>query len=112
MALHFDTKTPKLLLKSFKSAVDQGQVEAWSYDTDGDFTLAAHEWRRQAWLRPKIIERQELRVYILTPVETRLTTEAYAVYHSAFLEAMLQHCDSLFNKVSVSARAEEGDVVG
>ena len=81
MAIHFKTKTPQKLLATYKKAIDDGHIKTWSYDGDGDFTHTAEQWVRKAWLRPKIIEKQELILYILKPTDANLTTELYAIYH-------------------------------
>ena len=110
MAIHFKTVTPKKLLATYKKAIDDGHIKTWSYDRDGDFTHTADQWIRKAWLRPKIIEGTELRFYILTPKETQMPSQIYAVYHGRFIESMLNHCDSLFTSAEASALAEVGDI--
>lgn len=111
MALKFDTKTPKRLLAAFKKAVDDGHVRTWTYDTDGDFTHSPEQWMRRAWLRPKVIDGVQLKFIILAPIETKLSSEIYAVYHGRFIESMLAHCDTLFTSAVASALPEPDDVV-
>lgn len=111
MAIHFKTKTPKKLLATYKKAVDDGHVDTWQYDGDGDFTHTAEQWIRKAWLRPKVVEGTELVFYILKPTDTKLSTEVYAIYHGRFIETMLAHCDKLFDSASASAMPEDGDTV-
>ncbi len=111
MAIHFKTTTPRKLLATYKKAVDDGHVTTWSYDGDGDFTHTAKQWSGKAWLRPKINGREELVLYILTPLETELTSEVYAIYHGRFIESMLSHCDGLFVDGRASAMPEDGDIV-
>ena len=111
MALHFKTSTPKKLLATYKKLIDDGRVKTWSYDSDGDFTHTAEQWSRKAWLRPKIIEREELVFYILSPKESDLSSAVYAVYHGRFVESLLQHCDKLFSEASATAMPEAGDII-
>ena len=111
MAIHIKTTTPKRLLAAYKKAIDDNHVVTWSYDTDGDFTHCVDQWIRRAWLRPKIVEGEELVLYILCPVETELSKEVYAIYHGRFIESLLTHCDQLFSAASASAMPEDGDVV-
>lgn len=111
MALHFKTATPKKLLATYKKSIDDGHVRTWSYDDDGDFTHTADQWLCKAWLRPKIIEGEELVLYILSPKETDLDSSIYAVYHGRFMESLLRHCDKLFREGYASAMPESGDVV-
>ena len=112
MAIHFKTGTPKKLLAAYKRAIDDGHVTTWSYDGEGDFTHTAEQWSKKAWLRPKIVPREELVLYILAPRETELSSALYAVYHGRFIESMLRHCDKLFVNGYASAMPESGDVVG
>jgi hypothetical protein len=110
MAIYFETKTPKKLLAAYKKAVDDGHVDTWSYDKDGDFTHTAEQWNKQAWLRPKVQEGTALVFHILAPQDTPLSSIIYAVYHGRFIESMLSHCDGLFQQGRASSMPEEGDV--
>ena len=112
MAIHFETKTPRKLLKAFKKAIDDGHVVTWSYDKDGDFTHTPEQWAHKAWLTPKVIENTRLTLTIIVPVDDTLSSEAYAVYHGRFIEAMLAHCDGLFTEGKVSAMPIADDKVG
>lgn len=112
MAIHFETATPKRLLATYRKAIDDGHVQTWIYDSDGDFTHTADQWIKKAWLRPRILERSELTMYILCPRETELSSVLYAIYHGRFVETMLSHCDSLFTAIRVSSLPEEEDIVG
>jgi hypothetical protein len=111
MAIHFETTTPKKLLSAYKKAIDDGHITTWSYDSDGDFTHTAEQWNRRAWLRPKIVERTELVLHILTPKDSSLSTAIYAIYHGRIIESMLRHCDTLFTKGYATSAAEEGDML-
>lgn len=110
MAIYFETKTPKKLLAAYKKAVDDGHVETWSYDEDGDFTHNVDQWKKKAWLRPKVQEGQALAFYILAPKDAQLSSIEYAIYHGRFIESMLAHCDKLFKVGRATAMPEDGDV--
>jgi hypothetical protein len=110
VAIHFESNAPAELLALYKKAIDDGHVRTWAYDKDGDFTHTAEQWIRSAWLRPKVGE-NELVFYILTPKETVMSSQVYAIYHGRFIESMLRHCDSLFVSARASAMAEVGDVI-
>jgi hypothetical protein len=111
MAVRLTTRTPRRLLNSFKRAIDDGHVKTWSYDEDGDFTHTSNELSRRAWFRPKVIENKELTLYILTPTDSKMTTELYASYHARLINALLRRFDGLFERACVSALPEDGDVV-
>jgi hypothetical protein len=111
MAIHFKTATPKKLLAAFKKAIDDGKVVTWSYDADNDFTHTAQQWKARAWLRPTVIEREDLVFTILKPQNSKISSEIYAIYHGRFIESMLVHCDSLFKEAFATALPEDGDIV-
>lgn len=111
MAVHFKTKTPKKLLSAFKAAVDSGQVRTWKYDEDGDFTHTADQWINKAWMRPKIVDGQDLIFHILAPREVPVSSPVYAIYHGRVIESFLSHCDQLFETAYASALPEIMDVV-
>lgn len=110
MAIYFKTKTPKKLLAAYKKAIDDEHVVTWGYDSDGDFTHTAEQWRKKAWLRPKIQENEALALFILAPQDTKLSSEIYAIYHGRFVESMLRHCDDLFIDATCTALPTGGDV--
>jgi hypothetical protein len=111
MAIHFTTTTPKKLLSSFKKAIDDGKVVTWSYDTDGDFTHTAQQWKSLAWLRPKVREGETLILSIIKPQNAKISSEVYAIYHGRFIESMLVHCDSLFTEAMATAFPADDDTV-
>ena len=111
MAIHFITDTPKKLLSSFRQAIDDGKVVTWSYDTDGDFTHTAQQWKSLAWLRPKVKEGEALVFNIIKPQNAKISSEVYAIYHGRFIESMLVHCDSLFKRATATSLPAEGDSV-
>lgn len=111
MAIHFKTRTPRRLLRSYKEAIDDGRVLTWSYDDQGDFTHNPDQWRREAWLRPRVVPEEELVFFILSPNDVDLSSETYAVYHGRFVESMLSHFDRLFSECHISAMPEEGDQI-
>jgi|SRR3989344_8523994 len=112
MSIKFKTNDPNKLLNSFKKAIDDGNIDTWSYDKDGDFThtTSSGQWENKAWLRPKT-RVGELLFIILSPKNTTLTSEVYAVYHGRFVESMLSHCDSLFSNAETSALPADGDTI-
>jgi hypothetical protein len=111
MAIYFETKTPNKLLKTFKKAIDDGHVVTWSCDGDGDFTHTPDQWAHQAWLRPAVTTGKQLSFSILAPTDSKVSSEAYAVYHGRFIESMLAHCDTLFTDARATAMPAGDDKV-
>jgi hypothetical protein len=56
MAVVVKTENPISLLSAIKKAIDQDDIQTWSYDADGDFTHTADQWIRRAWFRPIVRE--------------------------------------------------------
>jgi hypothetical protein len=111
MAIYFKTKTPKKLLAAYKKAIDDGHVTTWAYDSDGDFTHAAEQWNRKAWLRPRVQESEALAMHILGPKDTKVSSILYAIYHGRFVESMLAHCDELFEEANATSMPDDEDVI-
>lgn len=110
MAIIFKTQNPEILLKDFKKKIDDGVIQSWSYDQDGDFTHTPDQWKNKAWLRSKI-RSNELVFFIIKPINQGISSLVYAVYHGRFIESMLAHCDSLFSSANASAFPSENDQI-
>jgi hypothetical protein len=109
MAIIIKTNDPADLLKAIKKSIDEGTIETWSYDTDGDFTHTPPQWFKKAWLRPKQYV-GELRFGILGPKDTKLSAEIYGVYHGRFIEMLLTHFDNKFSIATATAKKTEPDI--
>jgi len=102
MAVVVTTANPSSLLSAIKMAIDNDEVQTWSYDADGDFTHSVEQWARRAWFRPVV--REESLVFNIIPPRTRTVTRAvYGVYHGRLVEMLLNHFDKRFTEVSATA---------
>jgi hypothetical protein len=90
MALIIKTDKPNGLLTAIRKGIDDKTIETWSYDDDGDFTHTPAQWKKKAWLRPKIFE-GELRFGIIKPKGEEPNRTIYGVYHGRFIEMLLIH---------------------
>lgn len=105
------SRNPSALLSEIKVAIDDRRIRTWSYDADGDFTHTAEQWNHEAWLRPVLLASQ-LKMVIVPPSETHISSTIYAIYHGRFVEMVLRHFDStLSGQISVSIQPEAGDQV-
>jgi hypothetical protein len=111
MAITVEAADSKGLLAAIYGAIDDGQVETWTYDEDGDFVhhTADQQWEGQAWLTPS------LKPGVLTlntvPPKTGISGEAYAVYHGRFIEMLLAHFDQDFSVATATALPTDQDRV-
>lgn len=105
MALVINTSKPNALLAAIKNAIDDKQVESWSYNSDGDFTHTPDQWKYQAWLRPIIVP-GVLIFGLLGKKEVKMTKTIYGVYHGRFIEMLLTHFDNDFSSASATAQKD------
>lgn len=50
MAVYIKTEDLDDLLGELKDFTGKDKVDTWSYDSDGDFTHCAEQWKNRAWL--------------------------------------------------------------
>jgi hypothetical protein len=110
MAVIVHASDPSALLEAIRSSIRSGKVVTWSVDSDGDFTHSPQQWRLKAWFRPKIAD-GKIVFRILTPQKTAMNKETYAVYHGRFIEMLLAHFDTEFQRAVSTALPEEGDLI-
>ena len=105
MAIIVNTPNPAQLLAAIKKAIDDGKVDTWAYDADGDFTHWPEQWRYNAWLRP-VIAPGSLIFGLLGKKDTDMTKVVYGVYHGRFIEMLLTHFDDDFSAASATAQKD------
>jgi len=104
MAIQVKTADPQGLLDAIYEAIDEGHIETWTYDEDGDFThdTPDQQWVGKAWLRP--VPGVALLTLNAVPSTEGLSEEAYAVYHGRFIEMLLAHFDEQFSDAKATAQ--------
>ena len=97
MAVRAMTDDAQGLLDEVKKQIDEGDIETWAYDSDGDFSHTAFsgQWKGKAWLRPKV-EKERLRLRIIKPENKKVAREVFAVYQGRFIEMLVKHVPDLF----------------
>lgn len=109
--LYFVADEPPRLLSSIKTAIGEGKIKTWVCDKDGDFTHSAEQWKYKAWLRPRVGD-SSLYFYIVPPKGKSISREVYAIYHGRFIESIMAHLDTQFERATASAMPEGSDHVG
>jgi hypothetical protein len=111
MAIQVTTDNSQELLNSIYAAIDEGNIETWSYDIDRDFfhTTADGQWEGEAWLHPTAVE--DILILNVIPPTKGVSNEAYAVYHGRFIEMLLAHFDRQFSIASATAMPTDEDQV-
>ena len=110
MAVRLFTGGARVLLDEIKKAIDDGQVETWAYDGDGDFTHTTHDrqWEERAWLRPGIRDDRLLLNIIFASNETHKRL-VYGVYHGRFIEMAVTHFPGQFTVAAATANMTKED---
>ena len=95
MAIIVRTNDPNLVLDQLYSSIDEGLIDAWSYDGDKDFSCVG-QWEGKGWFRPVIeAEQSAIKLIIVGRNIIPMTRMEYSVFHGSFLKCIL-------NQVSVS----------
>lgn len=110
MAILVTVADPYGLVAQIKRAIDAGTIVTWAYDSDGDFFHSVPQWRGQAWLRPRVTA-GTLILNTIRPTSSRISKEAYAIYHARFVEMLLAHFDNQFSNALTTALPVEPDNV-
>jgi hypothetical protein len=110
MAVRVFSDNPRGLLTNIKSSIQDGSIETWAVDSDGDFTHSPEQWKNRAWFRP-VIKEDRVVFRILTPKSVTMSRTVYAVYHGRFIEMLLTHFDLRFSHATATALPADGDIV-
>jgi hypothetical protein len=108
MALRAFTDNPQALLDAIKKAIENGEIETWKLDSDGDLTHGSQQWGGRAWMRPKVLE-DRLLFNIIGSTEDKMSRTLYGVYHGRLMQTLLTHFDTKMKTVSATALGTTGD---
>lgn len=90
MAIIIKTNSNKNIVSDIKTKIDQGTIDSWLYDGDGDFTHASEQWGARAWFRASVDD-CNVSFTIIGRKQTKLTIEEYSVYHGKFVSMLMMH---------------------
>lgn len=108
MAIIIKTNNGAAIVQAIKKAIDNKEIETWSYDKDGDFTHTAKQWINKAWFRPRLYQ-GELRFGLLGQKGVDMKKIVYSIYHGHFVEMLLTHFDDQFAVVQTTSQITEPD---
>jgi hypothetical protein len=99
VAVRLFTRDASTLLAAIRAAIDEGQIDTWSYDGDDDFTHTTHDrqWENRAWLRPSPRKDRLLLNIIFASDETQKRL-VYGIYHGRFIEMAVTHFPTKFTE--------------
>jgi hypothetical protein len=104
MALEFIADNPVCLLEVFRANIDNGTITAWRYNAQGQFTLTASRWTRQAWLTP-IIEPDRLRFYMVPVGQHQISRLVFVYYQAHMLETFMLYLFHLYEQSGATSSA-------
>ncbi|CAE6827019.1 hypothetical protein [Paraburkholderia aspalathi] len=102
MTIFAKTADPAALLKSIRKLIDEGKIETWAYDKDGDFYHTPPQWKHKAWLRPYVVT-GGLKLHLIKRKDEALSKTVYGVYHGRFIEMLFTRFDDRCDSVEASA---------
>ena len=89
MAIIVKTKMAQSLVSQLMGEIDNGLLDTWSYDEDGDFTHTG-QWEEKGWFRP-VIHEEDVTFIIMGRRGIPMSKMEYSIYHGRFVEALLNH---------------------
>jgi hypothetical protein len=105
------TDNPSDLLASIDNAINDGTIDLWAVDDDGDYSLTDDDRSEVAWMRPFVESDNEIVFSIIGVDERDMTVAEYAKLHSEFLRMLLNEFDSKFITATVTASSDENDSI-
>ena len=108
MAVYIKTEKANELLGKLRKAIDEDKISTWKYDDDGDFYHSPEQWKYNGWFHP-YTEESYLVFGIIGQKNEDMSTLTYAIYHGRFIEMMLNHFDSEFDKIFASSQKTKYD---
>lgn len=113
MALHIQLVspiTPKKLWGNILEQIDNGIIDTWEIDSDGDLTHTPYQWKGEAWLRHYFVD-SELIFGIVARRDKKMSKVIYGLYHGRFVEMLLTHFDTQIEGIIISSMPEEYDLI-
>jgi len=107
MAMIVTSADPARLLAAIRFAINEGKIDTWRYDQDGDFTHTPAQWVNLAWFKPNI-EFGQITFGIIGNKNIQMTKVVYGVYHGRFTEMLLSHFDGEFQAAKSTAQQQVG----
>jgi hypothetical protein len=108
MSVRAFTNSAAALLAKIRKLIDQGHIDTWEYDHEGDFTHTPSQWEGLAWLRPQP-QSDKLRLVIVKTEDIPRTREVFAIYNGRFIEMLIAHVPDKFTSACASANPADDE---
>lgn len=104
MAIILKVKNPDYIVERIKQKIDEGIIDTWSYDKDGDFTHTG-QWKNKAWFSAISIE-DSLTFIIIGRKNVKMELMEYSIYHGRLVELLLNHFSKEITNIKVTVPLE------
>lgn len=104
-----ETRRPYTLVRRMKELIDEGVIETWSYDDDGDFTHLPPQWRNKAWFHAVRYKGEKVEFRMIPNSKRLISREVYAIYHGRFVEMLMAHLSRYCINIFVSPVPDNKD---
>lgn len=101
MAIIIKTRQSRELLIRLTESIDNGSIQTWQKDADGDYTIVRVQWYCHAWFRP-YIEDDSVVFGIIQSSNFPMTRQLYGVFHGRFVAMLLSHFDDMMDDVEIT----------
>lgn len=115
MAVIIDCKDSVCLIKKIKESINDGDIDTWSIDEDGDITHVPEQWNCKAWMHLTKdndlakSDKGKLVFGIIGNKRIKMSKLIYAVYHGRFAEMLLFHFDDYISNIIITSNKTEYD---
>ena len=92
MAIIVMTSKPKTLVKSIKEEINDGKIQTWVVDKEGDFQhdTNSQQWKR-AWMHPQSLGLFSIEFVPLFPSKYEASSLDFGVIQGRFCEMLIGH---------------------
>lgn len=104
MAIIVKTEKPEYIVERIREMIDDGEIDTWIYDEDGDFTHTG-QWRNKAWFS-MLYDYDILTFYIVGRKDMQMELMEYSIFHGRFVELLLNHFSKDISSIEVKVPFE------
>lgn len=98
MAIFIKVSNPEDFLKDIKLSINNGCINEWVCDMDGDFTSTIENLQNEAWFHPYTCIDNILILGIVGRKNVKMPMSLYSTLHSEFVKTLLIHyCSQIDN---------------
>lgn len=101
MAIFIKVSDPTGFLNDIKSSIDNGIINEWTCDVDGDITSTEGNLKNEAWFHPYMPIDKVLVFGIIGRKNVMMPMSVYSTYHSELVKTLLVCYSSQIERISI-----------